>query len=196
MYRNRWMRWGLFKLFYFLFFIWNISWNINSNMVYSPGILWHVWREPCINLQTCIYTHCCTYMWSLPLSVFSQLRSQAVAAHCGAIVLMLIEYSTRSFHGCLLSHFIMVLYQNVHFFPLLISKSDLVLWWRLFSSLVYTSQTVYGMIMCLCHCYSRADNIFSLLCEGEFLANIQYISVTLGRLLLSWVFIMCICMHL
>lgn len=56
-------------------------------------------------------------MWSLPLSVFSQLRSQAVAAHCGAIVLMLIEYSARSFHGCLLSHFIMVLYQNVHFFP-------------------------------------------------------------------------------
>lgn len=82
------------------------------------------------------------------------------------------------------------------FFPLLISKSDLVLWWRLFSSLVYTAQTVYGMIMCLCHCYSRADNIFSLLCEGEFLANIQYISVTLGRLLLSWVFIMCMCMHL
>lgn len=77
---------------------------------------------------TCVFLsrkrHVWTHAWKAFIEpfiqshapVFSQLRSQAMAAYYGAIVLMLIEYSMWPFHECLLSQFIMVLYQKVHFF--------------------------------------------------------------------------------
>ena len=81
----------------------------------------------------CVEKH--AYIWSLPPSASSQLTSWTMTAYYGAIVLMLIEYSMWSFHECLPVQFFRVLYQNVHFFPLLISKSDSILGWRLFSGL-------------------------------------------------------------
>lgn len=47
----------------------------------------------------------CAYKQPLPPSASSQLRSQGMTADCGAIVLMLIEYSMWSFHECLLAQF-------------------------------------------------------------------------------------------
>lgn len=75
-----------------------------------------------------------TYIRSNPPSSSSQLRSQAVTADCGAIVLMLIEYSMWSFRECLLEQFLWYCIKMCIFF-LLISKSDLILGWRLFSGL-------------------------------------------------------------
>lgn len=72
-----------------------------------------------------------TYIQSLPPTSSSQLRSQATTADCGAIVLMLIEYSMWSFHECLLAQFLSYCIKMGISFP----KSDLILGWRLFSEL-------------------------------------------------------------